>query len=341
MGVKELVASVANYTGVLDAYALARRKLTKSQVAILGYHRVCPATDRESHEAAEIVSPGSFREQIKYLSKHFEILSLDQLTAIVRSASPLPERAAVITLDDGYKNNYEYAYPLLQEYDIPATIFVVTGNLDNEELFWWDRVAYILKHTTKRQLDLGQLGNYRLESEGSRFHAIASIIEKLKRISDDKKNLLVDKLSRICEVKIQHHLGRGVLLSWEDVREMSRGGIAFGAHSVNHPILTNMPLERARDEIAESKRILERRLGKSVTHFSYPNGDYNTAIAELVASSGFTCAVSMGVGRLISPADDVYGLDRIFPDEDFARFKGMLSGLAGDKKRAWYGFRSN
>ena len=336
MEVRPLVASAANYTRMLDAYAFVRRKLTKCQVAILVYHRVSPAEDGRYLQP---VGPDSFRKQIKYIAEHFEILRLDQLVALIRSARSLPERAAVITLDDGYKDNYQYAYPLLQQYEIPVTMFVATGHLDNGELFWWDRVEHILKQTTKRQLDLEPLGNYRLEPENRRFHAIFSINEKLKRIPDDRKNLLVDKLSRICEVKTQRSLGREVLLSWEDVREMDRGGVAFGAHSVNHPILTNMPLERARDEIVESKRVLEKRLGKVVMSFSYPNGDFDASIADLVTRNGFTCAVSVGAGRLISLADDVYGLNRICPDENYGKFKAMLSGLGGDAKGAWHALR--
>jgi len=331
MEVRRLVASAANYTGVLGAYAFVRRKLTKSQVTILAYHRVCPAEDRKYLQPLTL---DSFRKQIKYISEHFEILRLDQLVDLIRSARSLPERAAVVTLDDGYKDNYQYAYPMLQQYHIPATMFVATGHLDSGELFWWDKVEHIIKQTSKEQLDLDQLGRYRLEREDGRFRAVVSINERLKRMPDDRKNLLIDKLSKLCEVKIRHHLGKEVLLSWEEVREMDRDGVLFGAHSVNHSILTSMPLKRARDEIAVSKKDLEKRLGKKVTSFSYPNGNFNDSIVDLVARNGFTCAVSVGAGKLISLTDDVYALNRICPDESHDKFMAMLSGLAGDVKRA-------
>jgi peptidoglycan/xylan/chitin deacetylase (PgdA/CDA1 family) len=338
MEVKRLAAGAANYTGILDAYAFVRRKLTKSQVAILMYHRVSPAVDWKYLKPS---SPDDFRKQIKYIAENFKILRLDQLVAMIRSKLSLPERAAVITIDDGYKDIYEYAYPVLQEFNMPATIFLATGHLDNEQLFWWDQVAYILNQTTRRQLDLEELGNYRLEDEDSRLRAIASIKKKLLRLPDDRRILLIDKLSRICQVKIPRHLGREVLLSWEDVREMSRGGVDFGAHTVNHTILTRVPIERARDEIVESKTTLEKRLNKRVTAFSYPNGDFDASIAELVARNGFTCAVSTGARRLISLADDVYALDRInIADDSYDKFKTLLSGLGVDTRRVWYAFKS-
>ncbi len=146
MKVKQLVASAANYTGTLAAYAFLRRKITNSQVAILLYHRISPAEDTYHRP----LDPVSFREQIKYIADNFKILGLEQLAGMIRSGRSLPEKAAVITIDDGYRDSYDYAYPILQEYEVPATVFVVTGNLDNRELFWWDRVEYILKHTTKR-----------------------------------------------------------------------------------------------------------------------------------------------------------------------------------------------
>jgi peptidoglycan/xylan/chitin deacetylase (PgdA/CDA1 family) len=334
MKVKHLVASAARYTGTLDAYAFLRRKITKSQVVILLYHRVSPAEDMYLPP----LDPVSFREQIKYVADNFEILGLDQLAAMIRSGRSLPEKAAVITIDDGYRDSYEYAYPILQEYEAPATVFVVTGNLDNGELFWWDRVDYILKHTTKGKLNLEGLGNYRLEAADNRFSAIDNVNGKLKRIPDDQKNLIITKLSSVCDVKIPRQVAEEVLLSWENVREMSKGGIVFGAHSVNHPILTNMPVDLARDEIVVSKRNLEKRLGKRVTSFSYPDGDLNVRIAKLVARNGFTCAVSVGPSKLVNVSDDVYRLSRICPGEDYGKFKALISGLTEDAARAWNAF---
>ena len=118
---------------------------------------------------------------------------------------------------------------------------------------------------------------------------------------------------------------------------MDKAGVTFGAHSVNHPILINMPLGQSKNEIVQSKQDIEEKLGKEVTAFSYPNGNFNAEIVELVRKSGFTCAVSYVPGmppKLISPKDSVYHLARIGTYESLNRSKILFCGLSEDWARA-------
>jgi peptidoglycan/xylan/chitin deacetylase (PgdA/CDA1 family) len=303
-------------------------------VAILIYHRVCPKKDEWSLEP---LSPESFETQMKYLVQNYEILSLDKLVQITKSGKLLPEKAVVVTLDDGYKDNYLYAYPVFRKYNIPATIFLTTGYIGGSELFWWDKVAYIIENSTSiKKLDLKDLGSYSLQSEPDRTHVKTIICEKLTKLPDNKKNSVIKNLLNTCQVEIPRDLGKKLVLSWEEVKEMDNAGVTFGAHSVNHPILINMPLEQSKNEIVQSKRDIEEKLGKEVTAFSYPNGNFNAEIVELVRKSGFTCAVSVYPGmppKLVGPKDSVYYLSRIGTFEDLNRSKILLCGLSGDLAR--------
>jgi len=327
MEVEKLISSVANHSGFLDIYASLRRKFTKSQVAILMYHRVCPKSE---NWLLEPVSPHSFGRDVEYFSHNYEILSLDKLAQYIRSRKSLPEKAVVFTIDDGYKDNYLYAYPIIRKYHIPVTIFLSTGYIGGNELFWVDKVRYIIQHTNARQLNLNEMGNYLLQSESDRLHAGSVIGERLKKLPDEKRNLLIDNLLSISGVDIPLDLGKEFILSWDDVREMAGNGIDFGAHSVSHPILTNLPMKQAKWEISQSRKDIEEKLGKEVTSFSYPNGDFNAEIVKFVKESGFNCAVSVLQHKLISPDDSPYELSRVAMSEDFNAVKVMLSGLWGD-----------
>jgi peptidoglycan/xylan/chitin deacetylase (PgdA/CDA1 family) len=335
MGIKGLVASATNRLGILDAYSSVRRWLTRSQVAILIYHRICPKKDKWSLEP---LSPDIFETQMKYFTQNYEILSLDELVQSIKSGKSFPKKAIVVTFDDGYKDNYLYAYPVLRKYKIPATIFLTTGYIGASELFWWDKVAYIIENnpSTKR-LNLKGLGSYSIQSGPYKTRDILEICEKLTKVSDHKKNSIIEKLLDICQVEIPRDLGKKFILSWKEVKEMDKAGVTFGAHSVNHSILINMPLEQSKNEIVQSKQDIEEKLGKEVTAFSYPNGNFNAEIVELVRKSGFTCAVSYVPGmlpKLISPKDDVYCLARIGTYEDLGRSKMEICGLSEDLARA-------
>lgn len=248
----------------------------------------------------------------------------------IQEGKSLPEKAVVITFDDGYKDNYLYAYPSLNKYHIPATIFLTTAHVGRGKLFWWDKVNYVIQHTTVNQLNLGELGNYLLQSELDKFYAKPIIVEGLKKLSEEEKNLLIEKLLNILEVDIPTDLGKQLILSWDEVREMSNDGIAFGAHSVNHSVLTNLPLRQAKWEITQSKKDIEEKIGTQATAFSYPNGDFNAELVEFIRESGFTYAVSAGTPRLISSKDNPYTLSRIGLGEDFHKSKVIISGLWGD-----------
>ncbi|MDD5093328.1 MAG: polysaccharide deacetylase family protein [Dehalococcoidia bacterium] len=327
MEMKALVTTTADNLGVLGAYAFLRRKLTKSQVAVLMYHRVCPKRDSWSLEPE---SPERFEKQIEYLCRNYEILPLARLAEDIEQGNGLPQKAVVITFDDGYKDNYIYAYPILRKYHIPATIFPATGHIGTGNLFWWDKVNYVIHHSIANQLNLDELGIYSTHAALAKAHAGSLIVERLKTLSEERKLVLIEKLLTISGVDIPMDLGKELILSWDEIGEMSNHGVVFGAHTVNHPILTNLPLEQAKYEILQSKKDLEEKLGKETATFSYPNGNLSPQLADFVKGCGFNCAVSVLPNKLISSKDDIFRLGRIPILEDSSKFKVMFCGLWGD-----------
>lgn len=325
MKIKGFTASIANYSGILDSYAFLRRKLKQSQVAILLYHRIYPRIDGY----LKPMNPENFERQMEYLHRNFTIVSLDDLVNYIKSEKSLPKKAAVVTLDDGYKDNYLYAFPILQKYRVPATIFLTTNCITNNSLFWWDQVSYVIQHTSVKQLNLDGIGFFQLQPKYRKVHVQSTIIERLKKVTEKDKNLLIERLRKLSRVEIPYDVGKELILSWNDITEMHKSNIGFGAHTANHPILANVTLEQARSEIVESKKSIEDRLGANVTSFAYPDGNFNPRIVELVRKSGFTNAVTI-TRKLTGLRDCVFKLCRINAPEDFNEFKMCLSGLSCD-----------
>jgi peptidoglycan/xylan/chitin deacetylase (PgdA/CDA1 family) len=326
---KTSAGAVADTVGLADAYAFLKRKYLGSQVVILIYHRVCT---RKTEWSFASLSPQSFEKQVKYLSENFEMLSLDELVSQVRQHRILPRTVAVITIDDGYRDNYVNAYPILKRYRSPVTVFLTTGHIGTDNPFWWDKVGYAVHNTSVTRLDLGEAGQYALGSDSSRNVAATMITENLKKLPEQRKNLLIDKLLRTTRVGIPKGMGNELILSWDEVRQMSADGIAFGAHTVTHPILTRVPLEQARWEIAESKKIVEAATGRKANFFSYPCNKFSDEVVRTVAMSGFMGAV-VSNQKWVTSATDPYRLGRIGATEDFGLFKIVLSGLRGDLGR--------
>jgi len=291
------------------------------------YHRVCP---KQNSWSLLPLAPFIFEQQMEYYTHNYEILTLECLVQIIRERKRLPQKAVVITFDDGYKDNYLYAYPVLKKYNVPATIFLTTGHIGNRNLLWTDTVRYIIRQTSLKTISPDNLGKFSLKTDHYINRACYIICEKMKRLPDDKRMSLIMQMFSVCGVDMPENLGKNHFLSWDEVKEMNDNGIEFGAHTVNHPILTTMPLEQAMKEIIQSKKDIEQILSKQITAFAYPNGNYNSQLVEIVKACGFSCAVSVKPGKLIGQKSNLFGLSRISATNDSSKMKVMTCGLWGD-----------
>jgi peptidoglycan/xylan/chitin deacetylase (PgdA/CDA1 family) len=325
----ELWETGASWLGRLrffDAYAYLKRKHIGSQVAITTYHRV--PFSRQNWSIRSQVTLRSFENQIQYLRQNFAILSLDELRQALQRKS-LPKRAVVITFDDGYRDNYLYAFPILKKYSIPAMFFLTTGHIGVGKPFWQDRVGYLIHHAMVGHLELDELGSYTIRSAFDRSRATFMIRDNLERLPEQRKNCLIEKLADVCRADIPDDFGSQLVLSWAEVEEMHQDGAEFGAHSVTHPFLTDLPSAQARWEIQQSKEDIERRLGEEVRFFSYPMGQCSSEIVRIVKECGFAGAVTTD-WSWISPRSDPYRLGRIPMTESQSKSAALLSGFVGD-----------
>ena len=325
----QLGASVAGHLGLLDAYSLARKVLTNSQITILLYHRVSPADPPWYHGGA--VRPEDFEREIAYLCKVARIVPLDWLVEQLRQGKPMPSNVACITFDDGYKDNYTFAYPILRKYNAPATIFLTTGYIGRSWPFHKARFAIWNTHVTKFKVK--GLGSYRLKSLSDRLAAMQRIELLLDELPEREKNHAIETLLKTLRVDLPDGFGERLTLSWGEILEMSQNGISFGAHTVTHTTLTKLPIEEAREEIVRSKDDIEERLGASCTLFACPNGEFNAEIIECLKEEGFKGAVTT-VPRMITKRANPFMLDRITAGSDFYTFKAYLSGFYPDLMRA-------
>ena len=267
------------------------------------------------------------------MTRRYRVIPLNELCRDLTNRDPMPSDAVVITFDDGYRDNYRYAYPILRKYGVPATIFLATGHIDTHRLFWWDRLGYAIHHTSLERLSLNGLGAYSLKTVRERTIALRTISARLKGLPEDEKNLVIEELARRAGLDAPLELGREMVLSWDEAREMARNGISFGAHTTHHPILTRLSLEEARREIVQSQRHIQDRLDVPVSTFAYPNGwpnDYDEDIKAILKENRFICAVGYAPSRLVHQGVDLFDLGRISARSTLAMFHLSVSGIYPD-----------
>jgi peptidoglycan/xylan/chitin deacetylase (PgdA/CDA1 family) len=296
-----------------------RRRL-RHAIRILMYHRF-PRVSR-------------FEKQCAHLRKHYRPVSLTEAAARLCDGEPISERLVVVTVDDGYRDFLENAFPVLNRYDIPATVFLTTDLPDRKSWLWVDRVTYCIRQSRVREIALSIGGQERwvLDSEERRAQAAVLIKEAMKRIPDQDRLECLEKLPRLLEVELPREPPEShAPLQWDDVRALAGRGVDFGAHTRTHPILSRLAArEELEAEIGGSKRRIEQEAGIEVRHFCYPNGgraDFTQTAIDVVRDSGFSTAVTGNPGVNRAGAN-LFELSRIAvePHDDDLRFARIVAG---------------
>ena len=269
------------------------RWLNRNGLRILMYHRF---SDRDA-----------LARQCAHIRAHYAPVSMAQVADWLSSGTPLPQNALAVTVDDGYRDFYQIAFPVFREYQIPATVYLVSSFLDRELWLWVDQVQYAFLH--------GQAPRAELATAQSRKRAGRRTIESLKRIPNADRLRILAELPEQLKVSLPREAPPEYEpLRWEEVREMARAGFEFGAHTRTHPVLSRLTGgEALAEEIAGSKRQIERQAGMPVNHFCYPNGsneDFGPEAVEAVRAAGFHTAVTTEPG-LNYPGVNRFQLARI------------------------------
>ncbi len=293
---------------------------------ILMYHRF---SEKPSFRK---ISLQTFESQLRLIKKHFEIISLGEFVCSLKRGISPGSNTVVLTFDDGYQDFYYYAFPLLQKYSLPATLFVTTDFIDGKMWMWPDVLEYAFLHTHKRTIHL-PLGNityrFMLDSYISRINAWNTIADHCLKVSNLDKFVIIDTVTRICGVQIpQYPVSDYQALNWDQLRYMSHHDIEIGSHTVTHPILSKMEkAENLSYEINASKKRISDCLDVDVNSFAYPNGnlgDYNMLAKQAIKKAGYECAVVSYPAAPGPNTDSLFELGRSSVGEDIVCFKKKI-----------------
>jgi peptidoglycan/xylan/chitin deacetylase (PgdA/CDA1 family) len=291
------------------------RRVSRSRGAghgvVLMYHRIAPADVAGGGVA---VAAHRFEEHLLALRSSFRLLPL---SALVRSRADgaIPRRSVAITFDDGYLDNLTEAKPLLERYDAPATVFVVSGYVGSGRRFWWDELERICvsPRTLPARLELAARGMTRtwsIDSGSDRRPLFRELRELLGPLDEDEREEALAQLRSWADVTPAP--AEIETLTPHQLRRLADGGIVdIGAHTVTHPRLTGLPRHRQLEEIRSSVEQLERILDRPVTLFSYPFGAHDRTTVACAKDAGLVCACTTFAGG-VERSTDPHRLPRIY-----------------------------
>jgi len=288
---KRLARRVLQGVGGLGGLDLLRHR-NRGRFRILMYHHFRAGVTEQLHR------------QLTAFRRHYHVLSLGEIADILDRSKPLPPKTLAITVDDGYRDFLENAFPAFKSLGVPATVYLVSDFLDRRCWLWTDRVTCALEKTSRTAFDLtvaSRPEHFDLRDAAARASAGRTIIEAAKKLPNAEREELIERLPGLLEVQLDAEPPPALqALRWDEVREMARHGIEFGAHTRSHPILSRIEgSARLRAEIEDSQRRIAEELGSPVLHFCYPNGgpaDFTDAAVECVKQSGFRTATTTTPG---------------------------------------------
>lgn len=287
------IASLIAASGALHALELVPRLRA---LYVLNYHRIGTTEGNPFDDATYSATAESLRTQMTYLRRHFATPPAHEiLDSLDRGHFDHP--TALVTFDDGYLDNYELAFPVLRDVQVPACFFVVSDYVDSPSVPWWDRVAYSVKRTTVDILTLDYPEPLRFDLRSvSRATAIAGILRAYKRPRPLDQQRFYDVLAEATGVELDSpRLARELFASWSALKEMQTGGMTIGSHTVTHRLLSSLPEAAQRVELVESRRRIGEVLGTTPDLLAYPVGGptaFTDVTQRLAREAGYRAAFS-------------------------------------------------
>jgi peptidoglycan/xylan/chitin deacetylase (PgdA/CDA1 family) len=284
------------------------------------YHRVLKKSELRYSFSSRgiIVSDKAFDSHVRYLHDHFNVISIDDLVNHLENGSPIKDSSCLITFDDGWIDNYTNALPILTRYKVPALIFLPTGYIGTNQLFWQEMLASYIHQLTdlpgdhiKFLKEQGVLAFGALDGN-DRKRTVTQFIASLKQQSNERIDEVIDGFNNYLD---RHDIQRDPknidrYVDWNQARIMNKNGICFGSHAISHRLLTKLDDSELEHELTESKNIINSHLGDKVQSIAYPNGNFNDSVINQAENCGYNAGFTTKYGYF-RVGDDPLRIKRI------------------------------
>ncbi len=304
---KNSILELCYYTGISSLF----KALNRDKIVVLMYHGVM--SDSSSIDSGDWlqVKAHEFRKQMAWLKKHYNVCSLESI--LKEQLPPSPKPRIVITFDDGYANNLQYAYPILQEFKLPATIFITTGMIGSNELFWWDKV-YL---ATRGKMSAEKRDAFTERCKQLKPQALEDYI--------DNEFLPAHGITDFSDEAYEAYRP----LTHKELEQLAASDlITLGSHTRNHEILTQISDNQVNRTIQKSIMDL-KPFTDNVKFFAAPNGYYKPHHIDIFKQAGFKAAVNTERKIYIPTQIDPYEIPRIGVGRGYTQraFASLISGF--------------
>jgi len=267
------------------------------RLIVLAYHRINekPGDAYQFQEDTVSATPAMFREQLAFLKRRCFVTTFSELAALISSGENIPRNTVIITFDDGYRDNYDIALPILSEFDLPAVVYVVTGNIDSGQPFWFDLLSFALANAPNGTLRVLN-GRHSFEVfDNNRKLLRRTFGDLARRLSDEERLQVISEILDYSNSRAHLLEQERMVLSWSEVEELHSAGLEIGSHTVSHPFLSRLSDDQIKSELSDSRHRIESMIGSPAISLSYPTGGkefYDDRVLKIAESCGYQFSVT-------------------------------------------------
>lgn len=297
-------------------------RFNRSNIAVLKYHSVqerqdlfddalCPST---------IVPTSAFQTHMEMVAEAYDPVTMDDIVKFTRGEAKMPKKPVAVTFDDGYRDNFAIAGPILDKTGIRATIYVTAGSVGNEHPPWFVRVRHAVWSTKIQECAGLTNGILKIHDRDDRVAAARLLARRCAKLVGEELDQEVRRIEQMLEVDPFVPQER-LMMDWEEIRRMAEAGHVIGSHTVSHPNVAHLSEDEMNRELKESKKMIEEEIGRTVDHFSYPNPALTPHMTETttiaVRKARYQTAVVSTYGQMNLNCDR-YSIKRTWspPDKD-------------------------
>ncbi len=311
------------FSGLARVFQMVSEK--REHAAVLMYHSVVDSTLAPYIDPDNTISVKDFESHIKFLKNKCNVISMETLVSSLNSGQPLPKRSVVITFDDGYLDNLTLAAPILEKYQLPATVFICTGYVERGDSQWIDEIYSIFSFRRHHQLKIDGLSFDLLDQE-SLLQAYDCVKSSLMDADYDTRKLLLNNINEQLSPDLLPP--PRLTLNWNEVQQLKTQFplIEIGLHTRDHLNLTALSRKEVKEEIRRCQLDYESALGSKAKYFSYPYGLHNLFIRKTTKELGLHSSLAVYPVDLVSHSSNLSAIPRLTANDSLLDIKLWMSG---------------
>jgi peptidoglycan/xylan/chitin deacetylase (PgdA/CDA1 family) len=294
---------------------LLARLPARDSLLVLNYHRIGNSEDDLFDPSVFSATAEQLDNQISYLKRHVSLVTLEEALAFIDGTIKEKTRRfrVLITFDDGYLDNYEIAFPILRSHGAQGVFFLATSMVGSCQIPWWDQIAYLVKTAQRRRFSLSYPAALVVDiDENGLSKSLQAVLKLYKRPGNSDPARFIQELAE--EAKGEELPGTPRrFLSWDEAREMTKGGMAIGSHAHSHQVLSQLEPNRQYEELSRSRAMLREKVGVEADVLAYPAGhksSFSEQTQRTARELGYRAAFSHHGGINIRGQTSAYDVKR-------------------------------